>query len=143
MSHVDTDGGLYLLLIADTDVSDLVADRVYPGRASQSAEYPRITIQRISTPRLIDMQGPSGLAFPRTQVDLWSRSPEEIKTLAHAVRELLHGYSGPLGDEVAQLVHLVDQHESTEDADDASGEPVFRIRYDFRIAAEESRPNRL
>ena len=120
-----------------------MSDRVYPGLAAQGAAYPRITMHRVSARRRWEMRGPVGLVTSRLQIALWSRAKEQVKDLARIVRELLDGFRGALGDEFAQLVQLIDEQELDERPSDGGEVPVFRVRQDYQITAEETRPNRL
>lgn len=81
-------------LKATTGVTNLVAARIYPMQAPQTAVLPLVTYQRISTVRPGSLRGPVGLADPRIQVDCWAESYGTVKALADQVRHALDGYAG-------------------------------------------------
>lgn len=140
---VGFEAGLYSLLASNAAVAALAGARIYAGYAPQHADYPRITYRIISSLRYVDMLGPRGLAHPRVQLDMWSYSKPNSRDLARAVRETLDGYRGDLADEVAQLIQLIDEFESEEPPSDATEKAIYRVRHDYMLAIEETRPNRL
>ena len=80
------------ILAADGTVSGLVSSRIYPMKLPQGPTMPAITYSRVSGPRVQELSGPSGLAFPRVQVDSWASTYAGVKALADAVRKALDGY---------------------------------------------------
>lgn len=136
------ESGLRALLIADAGVKALVADRVYPMPAPQNGQYPFLTWQRISGQRVFSMGGPSGLAEPRFQIDVWSANREnrpdgggpyaEARSIADAVRRALDGFNGTL-DGIRASAILLDERDLFENE---SG--TTRVSMDFRIWHEES-----
>ena len=84
------------ILIADETVLGLVSSRIYPMKLPQGPTMPAITYSRISGPRIETMAGPSGMAFPRVQVDSWASTYAGVKALADAVRKALDGYRGTI-----------------------------------------------
>jgi len=90
------EAAIYAILVADGTVSGLVSTRIYPVKLPQSPDMPAITYSRVSGPRIQTIAGPSGLAYPRVQVDSWASTYTGIKTLADAVRQALDGYSGTI-----------------------------------------------
>ena len=81
------------ILITDDTVKALTT-RVYPVALPQSPQYPLILYTKITGMRDHHLRGPSGHAHPRFQIEAWSKTYTEAKTLADAIREALDGYSG-------------------------------------------------
>ena len=81
------------ILINDATVKDITT-RCYPVALPQSPTYPLILYTKITGMRDHHLQGPSGHAHPRFQVEAWSKTYTEAKTLADAIRKALDGYSG-------------------------------------------------
>lgn len=71
-------------------VSALVAGRVYPDMAPQSAALPRVVYQQVGgdAPTYIDDVVPS-LRNARMQITAWSRTRAEATTIALAIESLL------------------------------------------------------
>ncbi len=80
---------LVSILLQDIAVSQLVGDRIDPQQSAQSTTHPRMTYQRISTPRIRHLRGRSKLAYPRIQVNCFALSYAEAKSLALAVLNAL------------------------------------------------------
>lgn len=140
---LDVEAGIFRRLVQDPEIGGLVADHVFPGMAPQHASLPYIVIaDRVSTIRRWDMRGTSGLATARVQVDVYAASRSEAKALAFHVRESLDGFAGSLGDGLVQMVQAIDQAETVEPPGDASERPTFRVRFDFLVHSNETRPNR-
>lgn len=84
-------------LKANAGVFALVADRIYDQRRPQNPVYPCIVFLRISTPRDITHDGPSGLASPRFEFDCYALDETAAGQVADAVRLALNGFSGSMG----------------------------------------------
>lgn len=133
--------GLRAHLIADATLAALVVDRVYPMPAPQNAGYPFVTWQRISGERVFSLGGPSGLAYPRFQIDVWSDSREnrpaggapylESRAIADAIRRALDGFNGTL-DGIRVSAILLDERDLFENEGG-----ITRVSMDFRIWHEE------
>ena len=91
---MEPEAAVRAILIADTDITALVVERVNPAKLPQSPTLPAIVLTKISGPRLHDLSGPSGKAYPRIQADCWAETYAGVKTLATLVRQCLDGYSG-------------------------------------------------
>ncbi|MDA3835853.1 MAG: DUF3168 domain-containing protein [Spirochaetales bacterium] len=87
------ESALRYILINDATVS-AITTRCYPVMLPQYPVYPLILYTKISGDRDHHLQGPSGHAHPRFQVEAWSESYTGAKTLADAIRKALDGYSG-------------------------------------------------
>ena len=92
--------GIVAFLIANADIHAVVADRIYPMRIPQAADFPLITYQRISTPRILthDSSGATGdLTSPRFQFDVWAETQLLTKQISDVLRGVLHGKTGATG----------------------------------------------
>lgn len=124
---------LRAVLIADADVSALVAARVWPARLPQSAALPAVVYQRVSTTGGMSLSAPAGPTRSRVQLSAWAPTFPQARQLGEAVVAALNGYSGIAGGEPLQLVRLVnwlDDHEP--------GPPErFRVIADFYVFSME------
>lgn len=120
---------IYHKLSNDTDVSGLVSSRIYPMKLPQKWTLPSITYQRISGDRDHCLDGPSGRARPRFQVDCWDDSYSGVKTLADKVRLCLNGFKGDINTEtnVGGIILTSDRDIWEEDIG------VYRITMDFIV----------
>ena len=119
------------ILIADDTVKALTT-RVYPVALPQSPQYPLILYTKITGMRDHHLQGPNGRAHPRFQIEAWSKTYTEAKTLADAIREALDGYSGTAaGTKIGSCLI-----ESEQDIYESEIE-VYRVIQDYFIWHEE------
>jgi len=120
---------IYYQLTDDTDVSTLVGDRVYPMKLPQGWTLPAITYQRISGERAHCLNGPSGRARPRFQIDCWAEDYDGAKDLSDKVRLCLDGFKGDINTEsdVGGITLEGDRDIWEEDI------KIYRITMDFII----------
>ena len=81
------------ILVNDATVK-AITTRCYPVTIPQAPTYPLILYTKITGMRDHHLRGPNGRAHPRFQIEAWSKTYTESKTLADAIREALDGYSG-------------------------------------------------
>ncbi len=81
-------------LLADTNISSVVATRVYPLELPQNPAFPSITYQIISDEPTYTQDGDSGLDRPRIQIDTWAETYSESISLAALIRSRLSGFRG-------------------------------------------------
>ena len=119
------------ILINDSTVKDITT-RCYPVTIPQSPQYPLILYTKITGMRDHHLQGPSGHAHPRFQVEAWAKTYTEAKTLADAIREALDGYSGTASSTKIGSCLI----ESEQDIYESEVE-AFRVIMDFFVWHEE------
>lgn len=134
------ESGIYTALTTDTDVAALITNgdspetfRVYPLRLKEGYSLPAISYQRISTDRLHDLDGPTGRASPRFQIDCWAASYSTVRDLATKVRAVLDGHKGTLGGE-ANVGGIHQQGERDGFEEDIE---TYRVTMDFFIPHAE------
>ena len=122
---------IHSILINDSTVKDITT-RCYPVTIPQSPTYPLILYTKITGMRDHHLQGPNGRAHPRFQIEAWSKTYTEAKTLADAIREALDGYSGTAaGTKIGSCLI-----ESEQDIYESEIE-VYRVTSDWFIWHEE------
>jgi hypothetical protein len=68
-------------------------DRIYPLRMPQKdTTFPLIVYSRISSPRVYTQEGDSLLIEPRIQLNLWTRTYEDMDVLSLQVKGALTGW---------------------------------------------------
>jgi hypothetical protein len=102
--------------------------------------FPSLTYQRISTPRVHNLDGAAGLAKGRVQLDVWSHSLSEATQMASAIRGVLHGYSGPMGGIIVTVASLEREFVLYESPTDATDLGIHHILLDYRINYRETIP---
>ena len=113
----------------DADILALVSSRVYPMKLPQGWTLPAITYQRVSGARDHCLNGASGRARPRFQIDCWAEDYDGVKDLADKVRLCLHGFKGDIDTEsdVGGIILEADRDIWEESID------AFRVSMDFII----------
>lgn len=112
------------------------AARFYPEMAPQNAAYPHGTYQVIDFPQFRTLGGPSGLAYPRIQIDWWDNSStgkKKVSQLVEATRQTLDGYFGTDGGLHVQSCQLDNREFSSEPAVNADEVPFRRGSMDFIV----------
>lgn len=89
---------LIAYLLADSTITALVGQRVYPVRFPEKAPMPAVVVTRISGARIGNLRTPASLARPRFQVDAWATSLAGATALGRRCRLRLEGFSGAWAD---------------------------------------------
>lgn len=114
----------------------LAAAKVYPLVLPQGLQT-GVVYQIISNIGEYNNDGPSGLARPRIQIDYYAKTSDGAWALARAGKDLISGYSGPMGSGGSQInVQGVFLDSEGEEVDEAS--KLYRVRQDYFVTFEES-----
>jgi hypothetical protein len=129
---------IYQHLKENGKVSAIVGDRIYPlGEVDETVKPPYVTFQRISNVHERHLNGGTGLAHPRWEINVWARGALENDNLAEAIREAMDNFSGDVdtgaGTFDVRSVFLEDDEQDFEPSFDGSGRGVWRTRMDFII----------
>lgn len=90
---MSAESALIAALQANAGVAALVSTRVFIAGGRQGADYPYVTIQRISTEGAAYLDGPSTLEWPRFQIDCWSPVGLTALAVSEAIRVAIDGVS--------------------------------------------------
>lgn len=128
------ESALRAALLEDSTVAGLVGARIYPLVLPQNPTLPAIVYQRISAPPdPLSLDGPGGRLRTRVQLGLWASTWSGSRTLAAAVREVLHGWSG-IGD--GQDVMLIAEANETDDYEPET--KLYRVVADYYVHTKEN-----
>lgn len=123
-------------LLDDSDIAAIVLTRVYPIKIPQAVNLASIVYTKISGQGSYHMQGPSGLARPRYQIDAWAPSVDGATTLANLIKDRIDGYSGVMGSGgnavTVQGAFCVDERESWDEI-----VKLYNVGRDYFIWNEE------
>ncbi len=114
-------------LLNDAVVSALAGDRGYPQVIPQEAALPAWAYQRISGPRLLAHDGPTGLASPRFQITCTGNTYGEAKGLCNAIRVALDGYKGLMGGASGVQVESAGVENEIDGYNQATGKQTVRL----------------
>lgn len=91
----DIRAALRALMLSDAAVSSAVGgNRIYPGVLPQGQKSASVVQNLISELTDYHMQGASGLAEVRIQVDCWAGTQDAAVDLANKVKDAISGVSG-------------------------------------------------
>lgn len=119
------------ILVNDATVKTLTT-RIFPVTIPQDPIYPLILYTKISGSRDHILQGPSGFAHPRFQIDAWDESYTGAKSLANAIRKALDGYRGTVLDTRIGSCLIDSERDIYE-----SEIKIYRVSQDYLIWCEE------
>ena len=91
---------------AVTNIITTDVNRLRQGWTPQGGICPRITINVLEYNHAHDLGGGAGYAEPDVEIHLWCWKESERDSLGDAVRGVLQGYSGTMGDTVVRGVTL-------------------------------------
>ena len=84
------DQKLYTALTGSTLITTLTTNRIYPVRSPQDAAYPHIIYTRISGERYNGLSGYLTSEHPTIQIDVYSTSYDQSRTLAGNIHTVLN-----------------------------------------------------
>ncbi len=125
--------GLYTFLGAQSAITNLVSDRIYPEVIPDqvfdaASKRPCLVYSRQGTERTRTFCGTIGLVQSAFNVDCYARTYQDAEALAAAVRSALTDYRGAMGSETVQSTQLIG------DFDLLDLEPgLFRVSLAFAI----------
>lgn len=120
-------------VLGSPEIAAVVVARMFPGKLPQGTTQASIVYNRVSGAGDYHMQGLSGFAKHRIQIDAWAPTAEVASSLADLIRDRIDGYRGDMGSMsppvvTVQGVFMVDQRE---DYDDAA--KLYRMSRDYFI----------
>lgn len=124
---------IFSVLSADSELNELVADRIFPVKVAQSTEFPNISFSRVSRSAGLTMSGPSNEKSARVQFDVYTKNYTDINDIANQLVKLLHGKTGGFGSStlwVSQLVYSEDGYTHQND--------TFTTSLDFQFFYEDN-----
>ena len=85
---------IYAILTSNTNLNAQIGLRCYPGLAPESATFPYIVYERISSDHWHDMGGSSGMCVASFQIDVVAETYSNAKAVSELVRLAIDGYRG-------------------------------------------------
>jgi Protein of unknown function (DUF3168) len=124
---------LRAFLLADAAIFAAVGGaRIFPSILPQGEQRPSLVSTRISDVGDHHMQGPSGLARPRYQIDAYAQNADDADELARLVKDRLDGFSGLMGAVRVQGAFFDSLRDSYE-----SEAQLHRVSADYLVHFEE------
>lgn len=132
MSNVDH--AIYARLTTFGDLPALISLRCHPaGEVPQNVVYPYIAYRMVDNQRAHSHSpGEEQLAVPRVQIDVWSETHDEAKTVARQVRLALNHYRATIASVEIKGSFIQSERDISNDDSEAKG-----ISMDFMIPFKE------
>lgn len=124
---MDIEQALVAHLLADTNITAIIEDRLFPLAIPQGEDVPAIVYQRISSPRTLTLTGESA-PNPRIQLSCYARSFGQAKQMAIQLYNFLDYFRGKLGNKTKTAILMAD---SRDDYEPETGR--YRCDVDFFI----------
>lgn len=125
-------------VLAQTGITALIADRIYPVILPQAPEFPCCTYQLISGPRDYTQDGPDGVTTFRIQTNLYGNTYSDVKALKDAFEDALSGfYNHRVGSPPIKIqgVFMDNERDLYESGLDEVGPRIFTKAIDFLVTA--------
>lgn len=90
-------------------VSLIVSSRIYPILLPENTQFPCISYQIIFMERFNSMTGHLGTTTAQVQIDSWSKTATEARTLAKKVHNALNAFSGTINTLEVSCLSLSEQ----------------------------------
>lgn len=121
---------------------DIKGVRLFVGSVPQGVPLPYGRVTAIFGEHREHMDGPSGLAQARLQIDWWDTDPTRFNQTIETARMRLSGVRGPVDTDQGSLevrrIMIVDGEVDADHGDDGSGEPILHSRQDYRVDYKEA-----
>jgi hypothetical protein len=112
---------VYGMLTGAQAVRESLSDRIYPGQAPDSAEFPLAVYSDAETVPSVTHDGAGTSDRHQMDFEVWALDYASAKRAARAIRGVLHGYRGTLHGYRIQGMWLeteADRHELPQHADE-------------------------
>jgi len=134
---------VYQYLVGFESITDEVGTNIWKYHLPQTFDWggPAVSLWRVSETHDHSLDGGSGVARARIQVDTWSLDPEDAEHVAEEIRLVLQGYRGPLTEDVYAMSILLDNIAVLPEPPEA-GTDVWRhhIASDYMVIYREPKP---
>lgn len=122
--------GIIAKLRATSGVTELVAQRISPGRRPQASALPAITLTTISGAPVYSDDGESGLFSASIEINCWGETYSSAKAVARAVKAALSAFAGEVSGVTFQNILLDAERDFSESGSNASAY-LYRTNLDL------------
>lgn len=120
------------LVTGNAAVKALIGLRLYPGVIPQDTKMPAAAYWKIPAGRNYNHDGQSSISTPIIGFSFDSRSIDEARAVAAAVRLVLSGYHGMVGTVKIGFISLQNEYEGFNPASE-----IHIVRQDYKISWKE------
>lgn len=142
--YFSVDAAVYQYLSGKASITDLVGDRLYRDHLPQPYDWsvgPAISLFTVSQTFDAGLDGSSGIARARVQIDVWAASGKVAARVTEAIRLAMQGYRGVLSNGVQTISTQLDQVMSfIERSEDGSDQWNHHRASDYMVRYRIRRP---
>ena len=120
-------------ILDSADISVALSGLLYPMFIPQGVGFPAATYQRIDTPQIASLGGPSGTEHPRIQYTIWADTIVEARSIAKLIKSRLNGVSGTIGSNRVQIIWVEDDADMPNISPDAEVRRMYGRRLDVIV----------
>ena len=126
--------GIFTSMAAESTITDLVGQRIYPDRAPQGDTLPYITFDSPTEAGVHHQTGVTRLAETDIQFKIWAATSESRSAVKQAVRAFFDGKTRQtFGSSFCQSVRNTNNQDSIEEPEDGSQNYIFGVFMDFKF----------
>jgi len=129
---------IYARLTSRTQVSSIVAGRVFPIIAPQGTPLPLIVYQRTNVQREQSLTGPIGRPIVTLQLTSYGTSYSSVKQLAREVRLAVDGWTGTTAGVTIQRTTIQSEADGVDMPQDDQMLPYYNVSQTFDFRVEEA-----
>jgi hypothetical protein len=137
---VTVDEALTYIVLAETDITDLIDKRFTPALALDGKAFPSATYQRISGRHVESLKGSSGLCFARYQINVLATTYKVAAQVCELFRLCLEGYAGTVSGLVINGITCEGDGDLLDASPDLESARLYGRRIDFMVAYNEAQP---
>jgi len=127
-------------LHASSNIRNVVGNRIFAGRAGQTARGALLIVRNITSERFYSLSSEVAAKSSVLQVDCYEDSAVKAYDLSELVRNRLSGYRGTAGDAEIHDTQIVSERAYTEKPENKSDRWVFAYSFDFAILHDSTVP---
>ena len=128
------------ILLASTDISAIIDDRIRPTKAAQDdpQDRPCITYHITQSERERYLNCPAKYIRETIQLSVWSPSHETVESLANLLIDTLDDYRGTVGNFVIDLIEFDTQDSLGEAEIEGRESPMYQMDLHFKAVFHRS-----
>tara|TARA_R100000808_G_C2021747_1_gene69600 strand:+ start:48 stop:461 length:414 start_codon:yes stop_codon:yes gene_type:complete len=123
---------------SSSDVTDIVATRVFPIVVPSGQSLPAIVYELVSSDPQESNDGHSALTYARFSVDCMAKSYSDVKDLAEKVRLAVTGYSGTEASVVVTSTRHLSSSDEYSPPANAGERGTHHVVLDFRMGYQSA-----
>jgi hypothetical protein len=135
---ISVDEALVYLLLADTNLTAAIGQRISPSLAISGVRRPCATIERISGRYVESMTGGSGLGFANYRVNCFAATFAAACEAGELVRMALQGHNGTVQGLEIQGITWLGDGEFVDTSPDLEASRTYGFRNDFLVHYTEA-----